>query len=72
MLRGFGNEYADFSGDLRDVQDWNAGNLASIEFCLDVAALAIDPVSQLLAVGKFECPKHASALLMRGSECQGL
>ncbi|KAI0033991.1 lethal giant larvae like, C-terminal-domain-containing protein [Vararia minispora EC-137] len=50
-MLGFGHGYTDFSVDLRDAQDWTIGNLMRLNFCLDVAALAIDPVSQLLAVG---------------------
>jgi hypothetical protein len=45
------NAYMDLSTNLRDAQDWNAGNLRTFEYPLEIAALAIEPVSGLLAIG---------------------
>ncbi|KAI0322973.1 WD40-repeat-containing domain protein [Amylostereum chailletii] len=50
MLKGFGHSHADFSSDLRDPQDWNAATLKTLTHCLDAVALAVDPVSNLLAI----------------------
>jgi hypothetical protein len=56
MPKGLGHGHTDFSGDLREVQDWNIASLTKFDFCLDAAALAVDPVSRLLAVG---APNHS-------------
>lgn len=43
--------YMDLSSELRDEQDWDVGTLRPFEYPLDIAAIAIEPVSGLLAVG---------------------
>ncbi|KAJ7631237.1 WD40 containing snare-dependent exocytosis protein [Roridomyces roridus] len=44
--------YADLSSDLRDVQvDWNVAVLRSFEYPLNVSAVAVEPITGLLAVG---------------------
>ncbi|KAL0576712.1 Lethal(2) giant larvae sro7 [Marasmius crinis-equi] len=41
----------DLSGDLRDAPEWKPGPLRVFEYALNVTALAIEPISGLLAVG---------------------
>ncbi|KZV70969.1 hypothetical protein PENSPDRAFT_578479 [Peniophora sp. CONT] len=46
-----GHAQVDFSGDLREPEYWDVGNLDALQFCSDITALAVDPISRLLAVG---------------------
>ncbi|KAI3622792.1 wd40 containing snare-dependent exocytosis protein [Moniliophthora roreri] len=41
----------DLSSELRELQDWKPGSLRVFEYALNVTALAIEPVSGLLAAG---------------------
>ena len=42
---------ADLSNDLRDENDWQLGSLKTIDFLVNVTALAVEPVSGILAIG---------------------
>lgn len=42
---------ADLSNDLRDETDWHPGSLKTLDFLLNISALAVEPVSGILAVG---------------------
>lgn len=44
--------HMDLSTELRDPDDWKAGNLRSFEYPLNITTFAIEPMSCLLAVGK--------------------
>ncbi|KAJ7103251.1 WD40 containing snare-dependent exocytosis protein [Mycena belliarum] len=44
-------EYADLSADLRDRSDFNVAALRSFEYPLNVATLAVEPITGLLAIG---------------------
>ncbi|VDB87527.1 unnamed protein product [Peniophora sp. CBMAI 1063] len=46
-----GHAQVDFSGDLRESEYWDVGNLDALQFCSDITALAVDPISRLLAIG---------------------
>ena len=48
-----GHAQVDFSGDLREPEYWDVGNLDALQFCSDATALSVDPISRLLAVGTF-------------------
>jgi len=43
--------YADLSTDLREEHHWQVGSLRSFEYLLDVVAMAMEPMSGLLAIG---------------------
>ncbi|KAK7063993.1 WD40 containing snare-dependent exocytosis protein [Favolaschia claudopus] len=43
--------YAEFSTDVHDRADWNVAALRSFDFPLNVASVAVDAISSLLAVG---------------------
>lgn len=53
----------DLSPELRDPQDWNVGTLRSFDYPLDISALAIEPLTGLLAIGMY-C---SSRVLLRSS-----
>lgn len=42
---------ADLSNDLRDENDWHPGSLKTIDFLVNITALAVEPVSGILAIG---------------------
>ncbi|KAF7347607.1 WD40 containing SNARE-dependent exocytosis protein [Mycena venus] len=46
-----GPVYADLSADVRDKTDWNATVLRSFDYPLNITAVAIEPISGLLAIG---------------------
>ncbi|GLB35825.1 putative lethal giant larvae(Lgl) like, C-terminal [Lyophyllum shimeji] len=43
--------YMDLSLDLRDHDDWQAGVLRTMDYPLNITALAVEPISGLLAIG---------------------
>ncbi|TFK19983.1 hypothetical protein FA15DRAFT_673956 [Coprinopsis marcescibilis] len=43
--------FLDLSNDIQDETDWVVGQLKTIDLPLDISALAVDPISKLLAVG---------------------
>lgn len=55
--------YLDLSAELRESQDWNVGTLRTVEFLLDTVALAIEPLSGLLAVGMQKTDVVSSELM---------
>ncbi len=52
FLKRYDSTYPDLSVDLHDAEDWIIGELSHFEFTQDLAAVAVDPVSGLLAAGK--------------------
>jgi syntaxin-binding protein 5 len=44
--------FPDLSDGLTDDQDWSPAALRTLDYYLDISALATDPLSGLLAVGK--------------------
>lgn len=45
------NAFADFSYDLRDRRDWKIATIREAEFLSDISALAVEPVTGLVAIG---------------------
>ncbi|KAF9041832.1 hypothetical protein BDZ89DRAFT_1060198 [Hymenopellis radicata] len=50
-IKRYDSTYPDLSSDLHDGEDWIIGELSHFEFTQDLAAVAVDPVSGLLAAG---------------------
>ena len=48
--------YLDLSTELRDADDWVVGTLKTLEYYLDICALAVEPLAGLLAVGTMFVP----------------
>lgn len=60
----------DLSLDLRDVTNWEPGLLQTFEYCADVTALAIDPITSVLAVGpSFADESRVGASLILDRHC---
>ncbi|KAF8640450.1 hypothetical protein AX17_000114 [Amanita inopinata Kibby_2008] len=51
LQRSHDRAFHDLSSELRDSQQWKAGELRRLHFPTDVTAFAFDPVTSLLAVG---------------------
>lgn len=52
MFKSIGKSLTDFSTDLREREDWEVGTLRTLDYVLNVATFAFDPVSSILAVGE--------------------
>ncbi|KZT30972.1 hypothetical protein NEOLEDRAFT_1083589 [Neolentinus lepideus HHB14362 ss-1] len=57
-LKHHGAARADLSAELREAQDWQVGAFLAIEHFLDIAAVAVDPLSASLAIGTAEGGLH--------------
>ncbi|KAF7303171.1 WD40 containing SNARE-dependent exocytosis protein [Mycena kentingensis (nom. inval.)] len=51
MFKSPTSAYPDFSSDLRDKPDWKIAALRSFEYAVQVSAVAVEPITGLLAIG---------------------
>lgn len=51
FLKRYDANFPDLSSDVREREDWKPAELRSFEFAIEVSALAVDPLSGLLAAG---------------------
>lgn len=59
FIKRFDSTYADISADLHEQEDWDVGELRHFEFAQELSAIAVDPVSGLLAAGTQATPEQA-------------
>ncbi|KAK0466348.1 WD40 containing snare-dependent exocytosis protein [Desarmillaria tabescens] len=51
FLKRYDVNFPDLSSDVREREDWKPAELRSFDFAIEVSALAVDPLSGLLAAG---------------------
>ncbi|KAG7452249.1 WD40 containing snare-dependent exocytosis protein [Guyanagaster necrorhizus] len=50
-FKRYNADFPDLSSDLREREDWKPAELRSFDFAIEISALAVDPLSGLLAAG---------------------